>query len=267
MKPYRALLLDVDGTLVKSDRSVSPSVIKAIRRARKSGIQVSLSTGRAFISLTAIFDQIGWDGVHIVAGGAQVIDGQTKKVIWEKNISSADVKWLYQAVGSRGGGVVIVKADALYTYDQLLNRFQHHPWRIPTKNVTELKTDWSSPLVSIHQINPELEQFLLTQTRLHAVKMKTLGGEDYFDVTAKGVTKREGLMVWSQHTQISLGQTVAAGDGLNDRELLGLVGWSVAMGNAVPEIKAIAKMKVSSNNGDGVVELIDWLLEENHEKN
>jgi len=260
MKKYQALLIDVDGTLVRKDRSISQPVIEAIQLARKSGLQICLSTGRAWVALTAILDQIGWAGAHIVAGGAQVADGLTKQIVWEKNMTSADVKWLYQEVLKRQGGVVIVRNDALYTYDQLLDRFHHHPWHIPAKNVDELQDDWTSPLVSVHQINSELAQFLTTQTRLHAVKMKSLDGIDYYDVTAAGVTKQAGLLAWSKYLQLPLDRAAAIGDGLNDRELLGLVGWPVAMGNAVPEIKAVTKMEVASNEQDGVAELIHWLL-------
>jgi Cof subfamily protein (haloacid dehalogenase superfamily) len=260
MKSFQALLIDVDGTLVKNDRLISPVVIKAIHQAREKGLLIGLSTGRAYVSLTAIFEQIGWEGTHIVAGGAQVFDGKNKKVVWEKIIDSADVKWLFQEVIERSGGVVIVKDDALYSYDELVKRFEHHPWKIPAKNLSELTNDWSSPLISVHQISPELEKFLLSQDRLHAVKMKSLGGEEYFDVTAHDVTKREGLLVWSKHTGVALDQVAAVGDGLNDQELMSLVGWPVAMGNSVPELKQIAKMVVNTNERDGVAELINWLL-------
>ena len=260
MKPYQALLIDVDGTLVKKDRSLSPAVVDAIVRARRAGLEISLSTGRAFVTLGAIFDRIGWEGTHIVAGGAQVVNAATKQIIWGKSINHEDVVWLRREIERLGGEVIIVKTDALYVYNQLIEHFIYHPWKIPAKSLDQLPADWSTPLISVHQVSPELANFLQHQTKFHAVNMTSPEGKTYYDVTANGVTKKEGLHAWHDYLHIPLNLVAAVGDGLNDLELMSTIGLSVAMGNAAPEMKKIAKMEVATNEQDGVVEIINWLL-------
>lgn len=72
-----------------------------------------------------------------------------------------------------------------------------------------------------------------------------------------GVNKWAGLQVLLQHLNIDPQQIVAVGDGSNDLEMVKHVGTGVAMGNAVPQVKAAAAVVVSSNDDGGIVEAFE----------
>lgn len=260
MFKIKAILIDVDGTLVRSDRTISDRVIQTINKARNEGVIVSLCTGRPSISLKTIFDWIGWQGVHVVAGGAQVFSAQEKKTIWSQEMNSGDVKWLHDNVDKLGGDLVIQRNESLYGYKEFLQRMLEHPWEIVANPIDSLKDDWSSPLVSVHQVNNDVDQFLQTQDRLHAVKMTTSQGVTYYDVTAPGVSKITAIEQWAKICDLELSQIAGMGDGENDLEFLSGIGMPMVMENAVPELLEKFDTVLPSNNDDGVAVGIEKVL-------
>lgn len=259
----KAVLIDVDGTLVKSDKSISPAVIAKIGEAREAGYVIGLCTGRQAPILKYIFGLMGNWGTHVVAGGAQVVkvgkEGEIK-VLWEKLISQHDGLDLLQTVTSMGGQAVVGTVNGLFGYQAFLDRIIDHPWKVTAKHIDKWDGTQAS-LISIHQLNDELAEYLLTQTKLHAVRMRTADGIPYIDVTAHGVSKLEGVEVWAKNNDLKLSEIMGIGDGENDYEYMEKVGWPVAMGNAVEEVKEIAKWQVGSCEQDGVAQALDLLLQ------
>ncbi len=257
----KALLIDVDGTLLKSDRTISDAVVAALQRLRDKGFIVALSTGRQFPVLNYVFDRIGHQGLHIVSGGGQVVDAGNNSVVWENSISSDDAKWLVEEMKNLGSDPIVGKQDALYGYPEFVESAKSHPWKIPVKLMSELGDDWSSPLITVHQINEESAQFLENQDRLQVVKMfASRSGHTYYDVTAKGVTKIDGIEKWAELNKVKLSEIAGVGDGANDVEFLQAVGKSFAMANSIDEVMSVADVIVGSNEEDGVAEVASAIL-------
>jgi hydroxymethylpyrimidine pyrophosphatase-like HAD family hydrolase len=80
-------------------------------------------------------------------------------------------------------------------------------------------------------------------------------------VLPSGVDKGTGVGMVLESMGVSAKETVAVGDGENDEDLFRIAGFRVAVANAVPELKACADMVTTAENGAGVMELIDALLE------
>ena len=83
----------------------------------------------------------------------------------------------------------------------------------------------------------------------------------YLEFVEKSVSKGSALLRLCEMLGVDPAQTVAFGDEENDRPMLRAAGLGVAMGNAVPEIKAEADAVTSSNEEDGVAKFIEHLLE------
>lgn len=82
-------------------------------------------------------------------------------------------------------------------------------------------------------------------------------GEDYpnpfgIDIMPENITKAEAIKVLTKELNINVSKTIAFGDGMNDIEMFDVVGYKVAMGNAVQELKAMADMITDTNNESGV---------------
>lgn len=262
MAKIKAILIDIDGTLVRSDRTISPLTLDKINQAREQGVIVSLCTGRAVASLKTIFDWINWQGLHITSGGAQVYDADKKETVWSEQISHEDGKWLYDQIKNLGGDVVIQRPEALYGYQAFLDRILEHPWEMVTESVEKLD-DFSCYLISIHQVNPQIEQFFSQQTRLKAVRMVAASGIIYYDVTAQRVSKLTAIKKWAEQHELQLKEIAGMGDGENDLEFLSSIGMPMVMENSTPILLEKFDFALPSNNDDGVAVGIDRVLNNN----
>jgi HAD superfamily hydrolase (TIGR01484 family) len=84
---YKLLVVDVDGTLVGKDGSISPVDIEAIKKAGAAGILVALSTGRVIKACRHIIDELALDGYHMFFDGAVISHPQKEEVIYSKPIN------------------------------------------------------------------------------------------------------------------------------------------------------------------------------------
>src|SRR5258708_360707 len=91
-KKYKALMLDVDGTIMPTQRFASPSekVTKAINDASKL-IHVGLATSRPYNDAKHIFDHLKLSSYSVINGGSQIIDADSRKIVWEQTLQKEDV--------------------------------------------------------------------------------------------------------------------------------------------------------------------------------
>ena len=88
---YKLLVIDIDGTLLGRKRNISAENKEALNRARKSGVGVALSTGRAVLACRSILDQLALDGYHIYFDGA-LISGWGEEVYADfRKIAKVDI--------------------------------------------------------------------------------------------------------------------------------------------------------------------------------
>jgi len=93
---YKLLVVDIDGTLVGRDRSISAEDREALAKVRDLGIQVSLSTGRAVKASLGIINQLSLDGYHIFCDGALVSNPGQGKEVYVQPISREVVKQMVE---------------------------------------------------------------------------------------------------------------------------------------------------------------------------
>lgn len=90
----------------------------------------------------------------------------------------------------------------------------------------------------------------------------TTSGFDDIDVMPYGVNKAQGLKYFLRYFHLTPDQLIAFGDGMNDKEMLELAGYSYAMSNGNPEIIKLAKYKAPSNNESGVLKILEDYLDQ-----
>src|SRR5699024_11145446 len=100
----------------------------------------------------------------------------------------------------------------------------------------------------IHHLRKELQGY-------ETIKV-TWSNTDLVEISRKGVSKETGVRILCDHFDIDLSEVIAIGDNMNDMELIQAAGLGVAMGNAQPELKAIAYELTETNENDGVVKAI-----------
>lgn len=265
-RPIRLVASDLDGTLLTSAEQVSPRTVEAIGRAVASGLWVVAATGR---QVTQLPEALTASGVTHAVGsnGAIGADLTTGEVLFEEFLEPAaaadvvaylsaeldDVR--FSAVRDRGS-----QHAAEPGYLELLSPRELKFWRVETATIADLVAE---PTLKLTVRHPELGadelRCVLEASGLDGFHATT-SGAPFLEVSGAGVTKATGVARLCDLLEVDADHVLAAGDARNDLELLAWAGLGVAMGNAVPEAKAIASWVTTSNDCDGVALAIEQVL-------
>ncbi len=260
LSDYKALLFDIDRTLIPASRELFPEVIKFLTQLDIAGYTIGLCSGRGFASIKNKFSPLfPNNSIHILAGGSLLISN-TGEVLWEHTIDSETVLEIKKLVIKTNSVAIFMKPDAQYAQGEVLKGIQKHPWKQIGKNLEEMTP---TGVGNIYIPNPiqEIESLIHNNPKLTSKDMISNNGYRYFDVTAAGVTKAKALSEWKRITQIPTDQIMGFGDSVNDLEFLQSVGFAVAMGNADEEIKAIAHRVIGSVDQKGLPNYVQNILE------
>ncbi len=273
--PIRLIALDMDGTALLEDKTVSPRVQAAITAAIAMGVDVIPATGRAADGVPSQFLQVAHSRYAITANGARVIDLQTGETLLEQLMPQS---------------LALKAFDALQKYDCVLDLFQGGKG-YSTKANLALHDKWlpENLRAYVHasrMLVEDLRAFVETQTqgvekwtmffsddaqRIAAwQEMEALGFTPVsslprnMELNAPGVSKGNGLILLAERLGLSVAQTMACGDGGNDLAMVELAGVGVAMENGMDEVKAIATFVAPSNEADGVAVAIEKFVLHQH---
>lgn len=269
MRP-RLIATDVDGTLYRTDHTISDRTRQAFAAAREAGIRVMAISGRQPYSIGSIVRGTALHGPVVGANGAVGFDLSTRELLFEETIGVGVQRRLVElmradfpnlkVVSVRDGGNLYV-AEHGYAgledpgADEALWPVSHR-FAILDEVLEEpslklvLRDDESEPAV------------LLEQARHHAIAgcHPTTSGAPFLEVGPEAVTKATALQRLCAQWGIERGEVVAFGDNINDVEMLAWAGLGVAMGNAEPLAKSAADEVTERNDDDGVAMVIERLL-------
>lgn len=266
--PIKLIALDMDGTVLLENKTISPRVAAALSAAVAQGVQVIAATGRAADGIPDEFLQVAKSRYAITANGARVVDLQTGEVLLEHLIPQ---------------NLALTAFDALQKYECVLDLFQNGKG-YSTKANFALHDKWlpENLRAYVHAsrvLVDDLRAFVETQTqgvekwtmffaddaqRLAAwEEMQALGFETVsslprnMELNAHGVTKGSAMVQLAEKLGLALCQTMACGDGGNDLAMVEAAGIGVAMENSMDEVKAVADFVAPSNENDGVAAAIE----------
>jgi len=260
----KALISDYDGTLTDHSHQLTPAVIKAVRNFQAQGFIFSIATGRMYQGIVAASAQeLGVSAPLIVRGGSEIIDPQTKQVLWSKYIdqdtAEALLPFLHQfedqfKFAAESGdftytkdGIVVKEFGAGAQFADLAT--------IPTDRVPKVVIEPASP-------EPVIDELIATLAakfpKLHLAKISSRRGYG-IDINSHEAGKENALKAWANLMQLDLSEIASIGDGHNDYPLLINCGYKIAMGNAPDSLKAIADLVVGTQAEDGVAEAVGVL--------
>jgi Cof subfamily protein (haloacid dehalogenase superfamily) len=252
---------DLDGTIVRSDGTISQRTRQALTAAEGAGALVVLVTGRPPRWLAGIADATGHSGLAVCANGALVYDLHTERVVESHPLSvevAQDlVRRLRAAIPGIGFGVETVEAG-----------FGHEPayrprWTVDDSVVVaEVDELLASPLAKLLARHEELDADALLAAARAVVgeDIATLthsSREGLLEISAAGVSKATTLAALCAEHGRGATDAVAFGDMPNDLPMLAWAGHAVAVANAHPEVIAAADEVTASNDDDGVALVLE----------
>jgi Cof subfamily protein (haloacid dehalogenase superfamily) len=259
MVKIKGILLDIDQTISRNDQTISDRTIAAIRQVEASGCKIGLCTGRqAAFLYRVLFPIFQRSGYHVVAGGGQLVN-RAGEVVKSFNLPATTVAELQRLAENTGANLISGQGETIYTWRaSAITSLQENVWAKQVELWPKTKKQ-ECPLVVIIPLTPSIERQLQQWQAAGKLSYKTMTsrkGVTYADVTGTGINKAVMAREWAKIQNLELTEVAAVGDGLNDLEVVKSVGWGVAMGNAVAELKAVADEVIGNNADDG---LAVWL--------
>jgi Cof subfamily protein (haloacid dehalogenase superfamily) len=247
---YKLLVVDVDGTLLGRDGSISVKDREALAKARQSGTMVSLSTGRVPRACLNIIKQLSLDGLHIFFDGALVSDPNQSQKVYIQPLNKLIVREAVEFAHQNDIYLELYSATRYFVEQETWGTDIHRQFF----NLEPVVVDFAELLNQERIIKLELmtstpeevaraRSFYLRfndQFHFSWVRTPTYPGIDFINVTDPRVSKGKALKALVTYLGISMTEVMAVGDGTNDIPLLSSAGLAIAMDNAPDEVKAVA---------------------------
>ena len=271
--------LDLDGTLLDSQKRLSPRNRAALERVAAKGVHVVPTTGRFFGMMPAVVRELPFVRYAITINGAQVYDRETDAAIVREEMPVAEAieimemldahDVIYDCYRQNWGWMtesLQAKAADYATDEHYLKMVRE--FRRP---VTDLKAHLRGTAAE-----GGVQKVMLFSRRddPSAAELAAIGREmaarfpdikvtastwNNFEFNAAAANKGNALRRFAEHLGLSLANCAAFGDGLNDLSMVEAAGVGVAMDNAVPEVKRAASRLAPSNDEDGVAAVLEQL--------
>lgn len=271
MTDYKLLALDMDGTLLDSHKHVLPRTREAVNALATRGVAVAFSTGRNPTELSDYTAELPGIRYGSCISGALVYDFAEEKDVFVRPFP-LELALEVLAIGAQEGAMehlltttasVGRERDIEHMADFGMGIYQDMYVRLCTHadDLARYVRDHQGEVCKINLYHRTPESRARTRMRLAGLPLQLADAETTsLECSPAGVSKAEGLSKLCDHLGITLEQVVAVGDAPNDTQALEAAGCAVAMGNATPDIKALADVMVADNDHDGIVEVIDRLF-------
>ena len=247
----KMIVTDLDGTLLREDKSISDYTRAIINKCRTAGIKFAFATGRgtAFkVAPAELFD------ARITNNGAIAWVGQV--VVYNKLIPYQTARPILTACSERGIKIASQIGGMHYSNFAVSDIW---PWIKDFQIVDFATHDMDAEKLYTPSLLAENLRFIerLIPSDLYSVVTTDISG-DLFQIMHREATKGQAVLALGQHWNILPSEIVTFGNDLNDIDMLSSVSLGVAVENALDEVKAAAKYVCGSNENDG---LAKWIAE------
>lgn len=245
--------LDLDGTLLRSDGSVSDRTVQILEECKHRGMRVVVATGRRIASSVRSLPPSLQGCPSVYLNGAQVyLDGTC---IHSEAMPLEDSLRVVELVESRYPNCTLYADIGNRLY---VNRPTEYPEALPVPRMSHAMVE--PPLKMVVNLGSDDGVACLAEEMPPSCRLIVTAGGAWGEVVAARVSKATGLAVLLERWGLTLAQAIAFGDEMNDLEMVAESGIGVAMGNAIPPLKAVADRVAPSNDEEGVACTLEALL-------
>ena len=272
-KPIRLVATDVDGTLVQSDKTVSPAAVAAIHRAIESGVKVAIASGRSYSEMFEIWEKVPEVRYFICTNGAAIIDKKEDKCLYHEQFDKA---------------MALDLVRQLMAYGVYVEAYMDHEvvgMELPEDKIPYFFNDHVRPLIlksrrfvpdlletlESYPLGPEKIQIFFGDRAMEERLIADFKDASDFDVLRSSEgnlefvmthnTKGTAVKALAEHWGFSSDEVMTIGDSHNDISMLSYAGVSVAMANSDAVVRSKAKYLTDSNDEDGFAKALNAVLD------
>src|SRR5258706_15272690 len=267
---YDLVAIDVDGTLVTSEKKLSPAIVPLIRETQARGIGVTLVSGRPKLKMTPLLKELGLELPYIGSGGAYIADPSKNLVILHCPLGQEETEAIVELARAAKAPIISQEPEHMYyegsleELEQLIASSKIDITGVEDSQVEILRVDdilQASAGPTKINICSKPDHLLEIEKELRLLNLPiylTYSAPIALEITRSGINKGEPLKILAAYLAIPLERILVIGDSHNDISMFKVAGMAVAMGNAPGEAKAATELVPPSNDEDGVA----WVLRE-----
>lgn len=284
----KLIATDMDGTLLNAAHEISQENIDAIKYAQSQGITVAIATGRAFYEASTPIAETDLSVPYICLNGAEVRD-ESFNIISTSNLNHELVERIKSILNKDDVYFQIYTNRGIYTEDPtkdldiyldiakqagqeadvekikagIQKRIDNGTLKV-VDSYEDIEDIPGELIMKVLAFNPDLEKINAIGAQLSAIPSLAVSSSSRgnLEITHSDAQKGIALESIADKLKIDLQDVMALGDNMNDVSMLERVGYPVAMDNAMPEVKAVAKYVTDSNENSGVGKAIMKVLKE-----
>ncbi|MCR4276714.1 MAG: HAD family hydrolase [Candidatus Roizmanbacteria bacterium] len=261
MKKIKAILCDYDGTLVDENGRYLPKVKTLIKKIQDKNVRFSLATGRAYYSpIKRIEKELCIQGIHILHGGAIILNSLENKTLFEQAISQGSSEKIIKHLSSKKMVFSVeTKNDAYISH--VIKESNFYP-EVKNKNIEELDNNGQILKMVIYaranKLNSVESKILFDKLKNDCSDISIMefeySGVYGADITSERATKHTAVLEYLKILNLTPDEVVAIGDGPNDYPLFTACGFGIAMATAPKELKEISGLVVNN-----IVEALEYI--------
>ncbi|MBC8062057.1 MAG: HAD family phosphatase [Clostridiaceae bacterium] len=270
---YKLLCTDMDGTLLNNNKEISEVNRKAIKRAVDTGIIVAVCTGRIFTFANYYAEILGIKAPVIASNGAYIKHAKSDEVLYKKTLGIENCRKIMQVLKKNGinphfnskdrilTGYISHSSESYLKFNENLD--SQHQFKV------KVIEDWESAFIKYEEdilkciaIDNDLEKIRVAKEEISSIDSLEVVSSLYnnFEVMAKGVSKGKAVEFLANYYNIKREEIICIGDNENDLSMIDYAGLGVAMGNSSEEIKLKSDYITTSNDADGVANVIEKFI-------
>jgi len=267
----KIIFIDLDGTFFSDEREPTKANIDALARTKAKGYEIVFATGRAYPFIESMNTLCGELSRYTIAGsGSTIYDMKDKKIVHCTPMPKSAIEQICKLDHPK-------LAWFFHCPDGSFSNLENFPYQnntskhftgpvgkfIKTKQIHQV---WfgSRDFDLINSMAPKIEKipgiYISNRHKSQTDPSFPQSGIAFYDITSNGVSKGAGVKTICDLLGIPKKDRIAIGDDINDIPMFAEVGYSVAMGNAIADVKKAANHITDDNNNDGVAKFLDLLL-------
>lgn len=261
---YKMIVIDLDGTLLNKDKIVSNNTIEYLTYLKNKGYIICINSGRTIGLAKYATNNAKFANYLISNNGSCIYDLDNNNYLFDLKLSNELVKNIFLNYIDKYSEFEINTKDYVYRYS--LNK-------VANNNLFEVynnKDEFINKIDNVYNITFSLNDnnfdIISYLNKIKSIRIfimqDSFSNKKWIIIMNKGISKYNSIIKLSNILNIDNQDIIAFGDGLNDIEMIKNVGLGVAMKNALPEIKEVAKdITLLDNNHDGVVEYLKNIID------